>query len=172
MPPPAQFRVAPEQIWKTLPIRPHGQILPSEGMMLIGELLSLQGHPAGVKHLPVQAPRPCRLMGCCNPHIQFSVWSQIWIFLQMRAKCKVITKVSRIQVLTLSLPKVSASQRCEGRTEPPSSVGSSRDAESTCPSSHQRAVQHHAHLFPCFWCSSSSKTTHELRKKKPTKPSQ
>lgn len=93
MPPPVQFRVAPEQIWKTLPIRPHGHILPLEGMMLIGELLlSLQGHPWEVWHLPVQASRPCRLRGCCNPHIQFSVWSQIWMFF---CKCRLNVKLSQ-----------------------------------------------------------------------------
>lgn len=114
------------------------------------------GSPVGGLASPCSSLTSLQVKGLLQPaHPIFGLVPNLDVFLQMQAKCKVITKASRIQVLTLSLHKVSASQRCEGRTEPPSSVGSSRDAESTCPSSRQLTVQHHAHLFPCSWCSSS-----------------
>lgn len=114
-------------------------------MLIRGLLLSLQGHPWEVKHLSVKSRCPCSLMGCCYLHIQFSVWSQIWIFLQMQAKRSVTLTPSRIHVLMISLCKISASQRCEGHAKPSPNVGSICGAESVCLSRSQGTVKHHTH---------------------------
>lgn len=168
-PSPTQFWIAPEQVWKTSPIHPHGQFLP------LGGVIAYQRAHAVLEMSPIRDQT-----SLCSNLVSLSVTGSLQLvhpifslvpnldFFCKRRLYKVIINLSISLVLTVCLHKNSVSQKCEGHTKPYPSVRSSCDAESICLSRSLGTVQPQAHSPACSplrvknnpWAQGGKKSNH------------